>query len=122
MRKGVKYSLIQCFSTLVFCYYNNKKTKSISLQSHTYRKKYWFCIGGKGQAQSQSQTQTQLDSNLINLELNTKIFIDIKQIHKLINNSDSNLEIIEVQLGIYLGGVILLDMEMILMENNFQIK
>jgi len=30
-------------------------------------------------------------------------FIDLAQTHRLINNSDSNLEIIEVQLGLYLG-------------------
>lgn len=31
------------------------------------------------------------------------VFIDLEQKHRLINNSDSNLVIIEIQLGIYLG-------------------
>ena len=69
--------------------------KRLSLQSHNFRKEYWFCIGGVGQAQ--------VDSNFINLELHSMCFIDLAQTHRLINNSDSNLEIIEVQLGLYLG-------------------
>lgn len=31
------------------------------------------------------------------------VFIDIKQKHCMINNSQSNLVIIETQLGVYLG-------------------
>ena len=69
--------------------------KRLSLQSHEHRKEYWFCIRGVGQAQ--------VDSNFINLELNSMCFIDTTQTHRLINNSDTNLEIIEVQLGLYLG-------------------
>lgn len=73
--------------------------KRLSLQSHNKRKEYWFCIEGKGQAQ--------IEHNIIKLEatnnLNTMVFIDVKQKHRLINNSQHNLIIIEVQLGTYLG-------------------
>lgn len=71
--------------------------KRLSLQSHNKRKEYWFCIEGMGQAQ--------IDTNIIKLEshANTMVFIDIKQKHRLINNTTLNLVIIEIQLGCYLG-------------------
>ena len=69
--------------------------KRLSLQSHNFRKEYWFCIKGKG--------QVQICTNIINLYPDSMVFIDIAQIHRLTNNSDSDLEIIEVQLGTYLG-------------------
>lgn len=71
--------------------------KRLSLQSHKKRKEYWFCIEGKGQAQ--------VDTNIIDLESNTNtmVFIDIDIQHRMMNNSQSNLVIIEIQLGVYLG-------------------
>ena len=69
--------------------------KRLSLQSHNFRKEYWFCIGGEGQAQ--------INDSLINLKTDSMVFIDIAQTHRLVNNSESNLEIIEIQLGTYLG-------------------
>lgn len=71
--------------------------KRLSLQSHSKRKEYWFCVEGTGQAQ--------IDTNIIKLETNTNtmVFIDVEQKHRMINNSQSNLVIIEIQLGIYLG-------------------
>lgn len=71
--------------------------KRLSLQSHNFRKEYWFCLKGFGQAQ--------IDSDLINLSIDSEsiVFIDIQQTHRLSNNSDSNLEIIEIQFGTYLG-------------------
>lgn len=71
--------------------------KRLSLQSHFKRKEYWFCIEGKGQAQV-NENLIELDSNV-----NTMVFIDIEQKHRMINNSQSNLVIIEIQLGVYLG-------------------
>lgn len=71
--------------------------KRLSLQSHSKRKEYWFCIEGEGQAQ--------INDDIIELgsKPNTMVFIDIEQKHRMINNSQSNLVIIEIQLGIYLG-------------------
>jgi mannose-1-phosphate guanylyltransferase len=71
--------------------------KRLSLQSHNQRKEYWFCIEGMGQAQ--------IDTNIIKLEsiTNSMVFIDVKQKHRLINNTSLNLVIIEIQLGCYLG-------------------
>lgn len=71
--------------------------KRLSLQSHSKRKEYWFCLEGLGQAQ--------VDTNIIELNSisNTMVFIDIEQKHRLINNTSSNLVIIEIQFGIYLG-------------------
>lgn len=71
--------------------------KRLSLQSHSKRKEYWFCLEGSGIAQ--------VNNNMfdLNLKQNTMIFIDINQKHRLINNSQSNLIIIEIQFGIYLG-------------------
>ena len=71
--------------------------KRLSLQSHNFRKEYWFCLSGNGQAE--------IDFKNFNLDLNSNsmVFIDIKQTHRLVNYSESNLEIIEVQLGTYLG-------------------
>lgn len=71
--------------------------KRLSLQSHSKRKEYWFCIEGSGQAQ--------VDTNILELNSisNTMVFIDVEQKHRLINNTSSNLSIIEIQLGIYLG-------------------
>lgn len=71
--------------------------KRLSLQSHNKRKEYWFVIKGLGQAQ--------IESKIVNIDTtnNSMVFIDIEQKHRLINNSDSDLEIIEIQLGIYLG-------------------
>lgn len=68
--------------------------KRLSLQSHKYRKEQWTCIKGTGQAQ--------IDNKLINLEINKSVFIEINQKHRLINNSNELLEIIEIQLGNYL--------------------
>lgn len=60
-------------------------------------KEYWFCLEGLGQAQ--------VDTNIIELNSisNTMVFIDVEQKHRLINNTSSNLVIIEIQFGIYLG-------------------
>ena len=71
--------------------------KRLSLQSHNFRKEYWFCINGIGKAI--------VDNNLICIDslTNTMVYVDIKQKHRLVNESKSNLEIIEIQLGTYLG-------------------
>ncbi len=69
--------------------------KRLSLQSHNHRKEYWFCVLGTGEAQ--------IGDNFIPLEYGKQVFIDINEKHRLINNSNTNLEIIEIQIGDYLG-------------------
>jgi mannose-6-phosphate isomerase-like protein (cupin superfamily) len=72
--------------------YPNKK---LSLQSHNFRKEKWTCLTGTGLAQ--------VDETFIDLKNNSIVEIDIGQKHRLINNSETNLEIIEIQVGSYLG-------------------
>ena len=74
--------------------YSNKK---LSLQSHNHRKEYWFCLKGKGVALIENNNFVLESTN------NTSVFIDIRQKHRLINDSNDLLEIIEIQLGTYLG-------------------
>lgn len=69
--------------------------KRLSLQSHKFRKEYWFNLTGEGLAQVNEQ--------LIQLKDNSMVYIDVEVKHRLINNSENNLEIIEIQLGTYLG-------------------
>lgn len=72
--------------------YPNKK---LSLQSHNFRKEYWFGLSGIGLAQ--------INEEFVELKDNSMVYIDIKVKHRLINNSNELLEIIELQLGSYLG-------------------
>ncbi len=72
--------------------YPNKK---LSLQSHKFRKEYWFNLNGTGIAQ--------VENEFINLDNNLVVFIDNNKKHRLINNTNFNLEIIEIQFGSYLG-------------------
>jgi len=69
--------------------------KRLSLQSHKHRREQWTCISGSGQAQIEDQ--------IVNLEINKVVEIEIGQKHRLINNSEQLFEIIEIQMGIYLG-------------------
>ena len=79
---------------------NNIKIKKIvvlpnhrlSLQSHNYRKEIWICLNGTGLAQ--------IDSDFIELKENNIVTINPKQKHRLINNSNDILEIIETQIAI----------------------
>jgi mannose-1-phosphate guanylyltransferase/mannose-6-phosphate isomerase len=81
--------------------------KRLSLQSHNFRKEYWFNLTGKGIAQ--------INDEFIDLENNSMVHIDFKVKHRLINNSEKNLEIIELQLGTYLG-----EDDIIRYEDDFQ--
>jgi len=68
---------------------------SISLQSHSRRSEHWIVI--KGQATVTSGNKT------IKLNPNESFFIPKNMKHRLCNNSKKSLEIIEVQVGSYLG-------------------
>lgn len=69
--------------------------KRLSLQSHAHGKEYWFGLNGFLEAQ--------IGSGVHMLEKNTMCFIDIGVKHRLINNTDDVGEIIEIQLGTWLG-------------------
>lgn len=67
----------------------------MSLQSHNYRVEHWICLSGSGVAQ--------INDKLIDLEPNKTVFINFKDKHRLINNSDDIFVIIEIQTGTYFG-------------------
>ena len=67
----------------------------LSLQSHLKRKEYWIVIKGKGKAVNNNKE--------IEIQKGDVIVIERQSIHRLINDSQDILEIIEVQLGEYLG-------------------
>lgn len=69
--------------------------RRLSLQSHNMRSEHWICLSGSGQAQ--------INSQLIELKHNTHVFIDVKDQHRLINNGEDNLVMIEIQTGTYFG-------------------
>lgn len=69
--------------------------KRLSLQSHEHRKEFWLVIKGRGRAQ--------LDDNLIPINVSSIIVVEQKQKHRLVNDSEEDLEIIEIQTGSYFG-------------------
>ncbi|AYV82710.1 MAG: mannose-1-phosphate guanyltransferase [Hyperionvirus sp.] len=69
--------------------------QKLSLQSHNHRKEVWTVINGAGEAIKGDTT--------IPIQTGDTVIIEIKEHHRLINNTDSPLEIIEIQLGDYLG-------------------
>ena len=69
--------------------------KRLSLQSHKFRKEVWTVLTGSGQAV--------VGDDLIDIKEGQNIIIEIEQKHRLINNTDDLLEIIELQTGSYLG-------------------
>jgi mannose-6-phosphate isomerase-like protein (cupin superfamily) len=66
----------------------------LSLQSHEYRKEVWICYKGNGLAQ--------IDDDFLELKSsnNTIGIINNNQKHRLINNTDDILEVIEIQIGV----------------------
>jgi len=69
--------------------------KSISLQLHHQRSEHWVVVKGEATIIK--------DCEEFNLTINQSTYIEKKQIHQIINNSDEILQIIEVQSGEYLG-------------------
>ena len=67
----------------------------ISLQKHKYRSEHWVVLSGVA-------TVVQ-NTSKIKLEKNQSTYIEQGNLHQLINETDSLLEIIEVQIGSYLG-------------------
>jgi len=67
----------------------------ISLQKHEYRSEHWVVISGIA-------TIT-LEEKVFDLKINQSTFIPSGRIHRLSNNQNNELKIIEIQTGNYLG-------------------
>jgi mannose-1-phosphate guanylyltransferase / mannose-6-phosphate isomerase len=72
-----------------------KPGASLSLQKHEYRAEHWIVVRGTAQVTRGSDTFT--------LKENESTYIPIGEVHRLHNPGSSDLEMIEVQSGSYLG-------------------
>lgn len=72
-----------------------KPGASLSLQMHNLRSEHWIVIEGIAHVTN--------GDNIIELQSNQSTFIPVKTKHRLENKTTSNLAIIEVQCGSYLG-------------------
>lgn len=73
--------------------------KSLSLQSHKQRSEHWVVV--LGQAKVKLETETISQEIIINR--NESIYVPCGAKHKLINNTNEILQVVEVQVGNYLG-------------------
>lgn len=73
--------------------------KRLSLQSHKLRSEHWVVV--KGQATTYVETETSTETRKV--QVNESIYVPIGGIHRLSNETQEPLEIIEVQVGQYLG-------------------
>ena len=69
--------------------------KSLSLQYHNFRSEHWLVIKGKA--------KVIVDDKEFNLKKGNSIDIPQKSIHRIINETKSELIIIEIQMGTYFG-------------------
>lgn len=67
----------------------------LSLQSHKFRSEHWVVVGGTATIWRDKETFT--------LESNASIYINAGQKHRLANETEEELTVIEVQTGSYLG-------------------
>lgn len=67
--------------------------KRLSLQTHKYRNEHWVVVSGIA--------TVEVNNNTFLLNENESTYIKAGQIHRLSNNTDAPLVIIEVQVGIY---------------------
>lgn len=72
-----------------------KPHKRLSLQSHEHRHEHWVIIKG--------EPRVQVGQNFYNLKKNDYIYIPKTELHRIENNTDSDVEFIETQIGNYLG-------------------
>lgn len=72
-----------------------KPGASLSLQMHHHRSEHWVVVSGKAQVVNGEQT--------IALEANQSTYIPAGNKHRLTNAGDTELALIEVQCGSYLG-------------------
>jgi len=76
-------------------YITVKPKNRLSLQYHFERDEHWTIIKGT--------CVVQLDDKSIELGVNDTIFIPKQSKHRIINNTDEFVELIEIQIGNYLG-------------------
>jgi mannose-6-phosphate isomerase-like protein (cupin superfamily) len=69
--------------------------QKLSLQSHDHRSEHWTVVEGEG--------VITLDKQEIALKKDGYVYIPIKSIHRMANDSDVPVVFIEVQNGDYLG-------------------
>tara|TARA_B100000212_G_scaffold317287_1_gene272839 strand:- start:39775 stop:41214 length:1440 start_codon:yes stop_codon:yes gene_type:complete len=74
---------------------NVKPGEKLSSQMHKYRSEHWVVVSGIA--------KVELNNKINTLNENESIYIPLGSQHRLINNSDKSLTIIEVQSGSYLG-------------------
>lgn len=68
---------------------------ALSLQSHQHRSEHWIVVKGTALVTRGKKTLT--------LSENETTFIEMEMLHRLENPGDIQLELIEVQMGAYLG-------------------
>lgn len=70
--------------------------RRLSLQSHRFRQECWYVVHGQGRAVRGEEILPIREGDIVQIDRN--------QTHRLINDStDTDLEIVEIQRGIYLG-------------------
>ncbi len=69
--------------------------KKLSLQRHKYRSEHWVVVGGKA--------KITIDDEIKILNVDQSVYIPLGAIHRLENEEEVLLEVIEVQTGSYLG-------------------
>lgn len=67
----------------------------LSKQSHKYRKEFWLILSGVA--------EIELNNVWVRLFPEETITIDIGEVHRVKNTSNTQLEILEIQTGSYLG-------------------
>lgn len=81
--------------------------QKISLQKHNHRSEHWVVVSGTAKITR--------GSKIFNLEKNESTFISKGEVHRLENQGEDDLEIIEVQTGDYLG-----EDDIIRLEDDYQ--
>ena len=69
--------------------------QKLSLQSHNHRSEHWLVVEGNG--------VVTLNEKTIEVSKDDRIYIPVKAIHRMSNETDKEVVFIEVQNGDYLG-------------------
>lgn len=67
----------------------------LSLQTHDYREEHWIVVKG--------EIQCTVGTDTFNAKRGDHIHVEKKQKHRISNNTNNDAELIEVQIGNYLG-------------------
>ncbi|MGB2320398.1 MAG: phosphomannose isomerase type II C-terminal cupin domain, partial [Candidatus Puniceispirillum sp.] len=68
---------------------------TLSLQSHEHRSEHWVVVDGIA--------TIQIEDEIKSVATNESVYIHVGQKHRLANDTDAPLTVIEVQTGSYLG-------------------